>query len=404
MKAVLICPDQRPEVPFLSRSQPLALLPFLGEPLLDHALKRLGDEGVKEVRLIACDRPDEIRNFVGRGEKWGLVVAVDTVAREPDPGAIKEDRVVVLDHVPGAPERKLFTGYRAWFEALGRSLPEFAAKQVGARELRPGVWTGLKARVSDDAQIEGPCWIGDNVWVRSGAQIGPNAFIEAGAMIDDRAIVVDSQVGAFTYIGQLTELRKSIAIGDGLLNWENGSSVVVVDEFLLGSLRGRRKRRVGGSLPGRLVALLALLLTWPVLLLAWLRNLGSGKPLLERMQAVIAPRPDAAMGTPTVAYARLNGFRGVWSRWPELIRVVKGDFAWVGNRPLSLDDAAGLESEFERLWLDTPTGVYSLADAEGCDDPLSDEGRAHSSFFAAAGDRHVHRRVLRALLRRVFSL
>ena len=403
MKVFLICPDKREAAGFLSRAEPLVLLSFLGKPLLDHALSALADEGVKEVRLIVSDRPDEVRRFVNGGEPWGLTVEVDSVALEPDPKTVAGVDVRVLDHVPGYPERKLFDSYRSWFAALGKSLPALAVKHVGGRERGEGIWTGLKARIATDAEITGPCWIGDNVWIRSGAQIGPNAFIESGAMVDDGAIIAESHIGAFTYVGQLTEVRKSIAIGDGLLNWENGSSLVVVDEFLLGPLRGRQARRGGGSLLGRLVALLALLTSWPILGVAWLRNLGSGRPLFESRRAVVAPRPDHAISAPAVSYSRLNGFDGVWSRWPELARIVAGDFAWVGNRPLAPEEVGRLENEFEQLWLAAPTGLFSLADAEGCADPLNDEGKAHASFYAVAGDRPTRRRVLRALLRRIFT-
>jgi hypothetical protein len=404
MKAVLICPDKRREAGFLARAQPLVLVPFLGKPLLDHALGALANEGVQEVRLIVSDRPDEVRRFVNGGQPWGIRVDVESVPGEPDPKSFTADVVKVLDHVPGRPEWKLFDGYRSWFAALGRALPELAARHVGGRERSPGVWCGLKARIAPDADITGPCWIGDQAWIRSGAQIGPNAFVESGAMIDTGAIVADSYIGAFTYVGQLTEVRKSFVVGDGLLNWENGSSVVVVDEFLLGPLKGRVARRGGGSVLGRVVALIALLTTWPIVALAWMRNLGGGRPLFEIRQAVIAPRPDHAINAPPRVYRRLNGFSGVWSRWPDLLRIVAGEFAWIGNRPLAPDEAALLENEFEQLWLDAPTGLFSLADAEGCADPLSDEGRAHASFFAAAGDRRVRRRILRAFVRRVLSL
>ena len=51
----------------------------------------------------------------------------------------------------------------------------------------------------------------------------------------------------------------------------------------------------------------------------------------------------------------------------------RGEFAWVGNRPLTRQQAAELRTDFERLWLAVPAGLVSLADAEGCDDPMGDE-------------------------------
>jgi hypothetical protein len=236
--------------------------------------------------------------------------------------------------------------------------------------------------------------------VQDGAHIGPNVFVESHTMIDERAIVADSYVGSHTYVGQLTEIRKSFTIGNGLLNWETDSSLEIVDEFLLSDLKGRQAGKVGGSTLGRLIALLLLLTTWPMIVIAWLKNLGSGKPLFESCTATPAPRPAHRVNAPAIRYSRLNGFLGVWSRWPELTPIAKGQFSWIGNRPLAPADVKNLENEFEELWLDAPTGLWSLADLEKCDGQLSDEGKAHASFYAVRADAKLRRRILSDLMTR----
>src|SRR5206468_11323241 len=67
---------------------------------------------------------------------------------------------------------------------------------------------------------------------------------------------------------------------------------------------------------------------------------------------------------------------------PQLWNIARGQFTWVGNRPLSPADAAALANEFERLWLAAPIGLVSLADALGCPQAFSDEARAHASYYA----------------------
>ena len=54
----------------------------------------------------------------------------------------------------------------------------------------------------------------------------------------------------------------------------------------------------------------------------------------------------------------------------------------MGNRPLHSFEAGKLVNDFERLWLATPIGLISQADAEGCFERFSDEARAHASFYA----------------------
>jgi lipopolysaccharide/colanic/teichoic acid biosynthesis glycosyltransferase len=72
---------------------------------------------------------------------------------------------------------------------------------------------------------------------------------------------------------------------------------------------------------------------------------------------------------------------GRWlSRWPQLWSILKGDFAWVGNRPLGPAEAVELTSEFDRLWLAAPVGMISLAQVEGSFDAI--ETRAWASLYA----------------------
>lgn len=412
MKGVLICPDARKEVAFMARLHPLALTPFLGKPLLDHVITSLAAAGINELSVIVSDRPDEVRRFVHDGQPWGITAEVVSEPREltidearakyvsGDGWAKSPGDVVMLDQLPDKEHSPLFADYRDWLRVMKRELPYLAKAHVGGRELSPGVWVGLNADVSASAVLSAPCWIGDHVWVQDNAHVGPNAYIEAGTMIDKGAIVEDSYVGSHTYVGQLTEIRKSFAIGNGLLNWATGSSLEIVDEFLLSDLKGRNTSKVGGSLLGRCIALALLVTTWPVIAVAWLKNLGSGKPLFEALTAVPAPRPAHRMNAPAVRYSRLNGFRGVWSRWPELVKIASGRFAWIGNRPVAPEAVAKLENEFEELWLDAPTGLYSLSDLNRCEDLLGDESKAHASFYAVQADAKLRRRLAGNLISR----
>ena len=77
-----------------------------------------------------------------------------------------------------------------------------------------------------------------------------------------------------------------------------------------------------------------------------------------------------------------------------------GDFTWVGNRPLTREQAAQLETEFEQLWLASPIGFFSLADAFGCDGKFDDAARAHSSFYAVRAGARLDREILRKVFLR----
>lgn len=402
MKAVVICPDRRVEVPFLAREQPLALVPVLGPSVLFHWLRELADRGARTVTILASDRPDQVRRAVGAGERWGLKIEVRAESRELSVAEAQTrfglEPVVLAGSLPGAPEMPLFASYQGFFTALQRWLPQARQHRVGVREVAAGVWAGLRCRIDPLARLIAPCWLGEDVWVRARATLGPAAVIEDAAVVDHDAEVTRSWVGPGTYVGALTRVDQSLAWADGLLNHETGSFTEIVDEFLLGDLRTRRGFRRSSAWYGRAAALLVALASSPVVLVAALRNRGSGNPLFLPRQAVIPTAITAGTLLRELPYQELNGLRGLARRWPQLWSIVRGDFCWVGNRPLGRAQAAQLETEFEQLWLAAPLGLVSLADAFGDGERFDDDSRAHSSFYAARAGGRLDRAVLRWLL------
>jgi hypothetical protein len=169
---------------------------------------------------------------------------------------------------------------------------------------------------------------------------------------------------------------QSFAWADGLLNHANGSFTEIVDAFILGDLGGERGFNRSSPPHGRLAAFLAWIAISPLVLVAALKNLGSGKPLFEKKRAVIPTGVAEKSLLREMDYWTLNGSKGLLSRWPQLWSIARGDFAWVGNRPITREQAEQLETEFEQLWLAAPVGFVSLADTFGCAERFDDEARA----------------------------
>ena len=394
MKALVICPAGRKTVAALARQRPLALTPFLGQPVLAHTLGFLASAGAKEILVLADDRPDKVRKFVGRGEAWGVKIEVIPEARELTVAEARAkyqtaaagwlsapNDIYLLDRLPQLPAHALWESYAGWQKALLTWLPQAAPGKVGMRELSPGVFIGLRARVDDSAKLQPPCWVGANVWLGPCAVVGPEAIVEDDVYVDEGAEISRSVVGPKTYVGALTEIRDSLAWRHDLLNLASGSVTEVTDHFLLGEL-GPATQRHSSSVPGQIAALVALVATSPMLLVAWLKNFGSGRPLFVRH---VAERSGTRVARPvgdTFHYFEMAVFSGKWKRWPQLWNIVRGQFAWVGNRPLTPEQAARLATEFDQLWLAAPTGLFSLADAAGGADGFNDETRAHASFYA----------------------
>jgi NDP-sugar pyrophosphorylase family protein len=143
---------------------------------------------------------------------------------------------------------KLFSSYESWFQALPLWLPFLArTKRIGMRELSPGVWVGRRTKISREAKLVGPCWIGDNVQIGKKAVIGPHSFLEDQVVVDVAVSIEKSWVGPETFVGTLAELKESLAWGNLLINWRTGSHTFVPDRFLMTSLSDRKEREESPS-------------------------------------------------------------------------------------------------------------------------------------------------------------
>jgi len=258
MKVLLICPSIRSSVPLLAESAPLAAVPLLGQNLLEYWLAHIANSGIKEVIVLADDRPVYIHSIAGAGARWGLKATVIEESRELTPAQAllkyekdlgsnaARNRIIVLDHFPEHPDELLFTGYAAHFQFLMNWMPQARTPdRVGVKEVMPGVYTDLGAHVSADANLRAPCWVGKNVYVGAGATVGPMSVVEDGSFIESGALVSHSFVGPNTFVGQLAELSNSFALGDTLVNLLTGSITKVPDNFVLSALRQPRPPQAG---------------------------------------------------------------------------------------------------------------------------------------------------------------
>jgi hypothetical protein len=411
MKAILICPEHRLTGGVFQRMKPLVLMPILGRTLLDHTLARLKRQGYTEVLVLASDRPEQVRESVGGGEAWGLEVeviatpnelAADVAESQFSVRRANEPRplVMVVDGLPEVLGKPLWRTNFATFELLmsAVSCPELSPLMT-MRAIGPDVWVSSKARISPTAEITGPVWIGPHATISSGAKVGPNSIVEGGAFIDKRARVESAWVGPATYAGAGTAIAESFAWGNGLLNLTDGSFLEVKDDFLLKDLArpSRSRRRV--SWVERMLAFLLMLLSFPkagwVMLRSWVRR----EAVFDDKRVILPPTGRVDAFSRTYNLLRLNGAEGLLGRWPELWRVCRGELALVGNRPLSAEEVTALRGPVGQLWLESPAGVFSLADAEGADGESLSESLAHAAYFTSQRTLALRWRILRRCVR-----
>lgn len=144
------------------------------------------------------------------------------------------------------------------------------------------------------------------------------------------------------------------------------------------------------------MALLVMILTCPLAIIALMH-----RPWRVERVAVLPVGP----GEPerTVTYREMPGLPGRFKRWPLLWRVVTGHFVWTGNPPLTPQEAAALDNEFERLWLQAGPGIFTAPEAEGCAQPWDDASRAHAALFACQPTAAWKRKILINGLKQLFN-
>lgn len=414
MKALLICPADRPAVARLADAHPLSVVPLFGKSLLEYWIEWLVARKVTKIVVLAADRPNLVRAVVGDGSRWGVELELVAQSRELTAAEAREryinkddahwndyDQVVLLDHLPGQPEFPLFDSYSGWFAALEAWIPRAAGPaRIGAREIQPGVWVGLRSQIDPTAKLVAPCWIGANVVIGPDAVIGPSAIVDDRVVIDRGARIVLSAIGPETFVGRFVSVENSFGLGSDLLNCLTGSFLRVPDPFLLGPLNVGQFNHRGTGLAARTLALAALLISAPAAVIAMMVSLLRCDSPMQLRLGVRALRNLRDRSPETFAYYELSGAGNWLRRWPQFWSVARGDLAWVGNRPLRPTQAFGLVNDFERLWLATPPGLVSLADASGCPEGVSPDACAHASFYAVNASWRLDAAILvRAVLR-----
>jgi NDP-sugar pyrophosphorylase family protein len=256
MKAILICPAVRPTIPLLAADRPLATVPALGQRLLEYWMSHLALNGVKQAIILSNDRTEEVGRIVGKGLRWGVAAEVIHEARELDALEATEKYqgpASLIDHFPGLPTHPLFGGYYQWFKALEAWLPSAnTPDRVGLRELRPGVWAGLRSHVSTQAILHPPCWLADHVYIGPGAVVGPRAILEEGAFIEAEAEIKSGWVGPATFVGRYVRLEDSLAWGSTVVDMPSASETKISDPFVLCSLQRSGSHPAGSAFLDRI--------------------------------------------------------------------------------------------------------------------------------------------------------
>ena len=82
LKAVILAAGEGSRMRPLTYTRPKVMLPIANRPILEHLLLVSSGAGVKEFIIVVGYRDDQIRDYFGDGQKWGVDIKYATQRRQ----------------------------------------------------------------------------------------------------------------------------------------------------------------------------------------------------------------------------------------------------------------------------------------------------------------------------------
>lgn len=285
--------------------------------------------------------------------------------------------------------------WRAHRAVLGGDFPGL---MLSGRQVEPGIWLGRNVTLHPTAQLEPPVYVGPDCRIQQGVVLGPWAVLGAGCLVDRHASVEESLIFPDSYVGQELELSQAVVDRNRLVSLRLEAALEVPDDFLLGSMKGRRLGRALARAGGRLAALALLAAGAPFLLALVLARRAAGRPGLSvrRVVRLPAPRQEArwrdyglwSLG-PGPRPRPERGLADLVERFlPGLVNVARGDLSLVGLAPMDRAALAALPPERLGLRRHAKAGLVDEASVVFGPTPDPDELYSAEAFYTAvAGPR-----------------
>jgi mannose-1-phosphate guanylyltransferase / phosphomannomutase len=391
MTTVLFADRDGASLGALSAATVPALLPLQGVPCLERALEALVKAGTRSALLVVGPRASEIERRFGKGIRWGI--ALQYVRREEDesPGDVLRRLEQRLDG-----ETLLIRGDVGTHTAIGEFLAEVAGRRgpivAGMVQGRPaGLWRLLPGALK---KTELPREPGSGAWARDPdhvalplmsevtlidsvasyrasdraekpavsprATVDPRARLLPGTTVAEEAIVSAGASLAETSVLQRTVIPAGVALEGAVVS---GNLVVLAASGTASLLTDRLPPSAGpraaglGSRLGGLVALAFSLPLWPV---AFFWSLIANAGRATRDVVLSGNLPSGSGRAPFKTFCFETAVP-VLRDLPLLLAVVSGRLALTGVTPLTPEEEAGLKEPWEKVRLEAPAGLVSLA-------------------------------------------
>jgi len=267
---------------------------------------------------------------------------------------------------------------------------------LSGREADDSIWLSRNVSLHPTATIKPPVYINENSRIGKGIKLGPYVVIGKGCVLDADCTVIGSVVFPGSYVGEGLELNDVIVDKNCLINVRFDTTVSISENFILGGTSGPGIGQWLSRVFSQGIALLLLLVSWPVILAtALVLSLVRRGPVVFKKEAIQLPAPTDEAQWHTfslLSFARDNKDEGRGGRsslkhlflqfLPGLINIAKGNLRFVGVSPRTKEEVKALSQDWRALYLKTKPGIVSEAYVNYGDTPSEDELYAAEAFYS----------------------
>jgi len=394
-----------------------AFLPMMGKPFIQHILEYVERLGLREWEIYLCDSADEVEQFIGDGERWGVTLSYHLLKKGSDISLrlskdLKESQGEpfllcngeFLPMITGEQltteqsfftENRTDTGWRVTtLSSMNQELPSVETDSLSVasaqaylesvrkvlsnkgkglivygREIREGIWAGPGTRIPDTSTLVAPVYLGSQVRIDSQSIIGPNVEIGSGCIVGSDTFISDSSILEGSYVGSGLDVKGCILKQNKIFNTRIGAIYRATDDILVTSVDSSAAIQdvVPVSLPSRVLAALLLVLTLPVYaLLALVTRTRYHRTI------VLIPQRETNISHLNTEVMTIYKRRGesdgtlwkhvLWHLIPQLHLVVRGKARFFGIPYKTVQEYERLSPEWQKLYLQSIPGLISEAD------------------------------------------
>lgn len=435
-------------------------LPLMGKPFIQHILEYIERLGINEWDMYLSNEADEMEQFIGDGERWGVKLTYHLVKSDANitqriqgdlqslgdelflfcndlflPFITADDistemsfftisgldthwKVCTLSSLTlQTPSKKVDSLSVSSANDYLKSIENVYSRKgqglvIYGKEIREGIWAGPGTKIPLSCTIVAPVYLGSQVRIGDSTIIGPFVEIGNGCIIDDNSLVKESSVLNGSFLGKNLDVNGCIVNQNRILNVQLGAIYRATDEMLFASVESREdlSSTVPVSLLSRLLALVLGLVTLPILLVLFLTSLLPSRKMVcetvvsfpQQLSSKVKTQKLCALKT------RENTSGSIWKHllWhliPGFWLVVTKKARFFGIPYKSLDEFQNISKDWQELYLRSIPGIISEADILYSEYPDDQMLFASQMFYSVMASRKYNMTLLGTYIKRLFT-